>query len=1074
MSSRGAPRGIRYAGMRNLSPLLLLSLLALSPLTAWADGVLLDDFEQIAGWTAVTSAGAQLSINSDSGYEGQGMRLDFEFQGAGGYVNVQKTFSLPLPENYDFSFYLRGEAPKNNFEFKLVDPTGQNVWWRNLRNFEFPKEWQRIRVKKARFEKAWGPAKGAVLDHVSAIEFTVAAGTGGKGSVWIDEVQFHAKEPADNDETPLIRASTSFPGHAPEHLLDENPQTTWRSEVTNAPQHIVLDFLRNREYGGLLIEWGADDYATAYEVLVSGDGDTWTHAFRVTNGNGGRDYVYMPDAESRFVRLNLERSSRGQGFAIAEIEVKPFAFSASINHYFSALAKESPRGSYPKYFDDQQTYWTVIGVNGDDKEALINEEGMLEVEPWGFSIEPFLYVEGDFLSWSSVETAQTLEDGYLPIPSVEWKHEAVSLKVTALATGQPWLSTLYSRYRVENRGPNEREVRLFLALRPFQVNPPWQSLKKLGGATAIRTLRAEGRRVHVNEEKAILTLTPPDAFGAASFEEGSITDFLRMGNVPAQSELSDHLGYASGALRYDLKLPPGEKRDVVIAVPFYDPSGDASPTSGVEEASGEFEQLLASTAAEWRSLLHRVVFDLPPQGQDLIRTVKTAVAHILVNRDEAALQPGPRTYARSWIRDGAISAAALLEMGFAQEAAAFVRWFAPHQFDDGKVPCCVDERGADPTPEHDSHGQLIYAVAECFRHTRDVGFLTDMWPRVLRAAKHIGSLREQRLTEEFQSGGKRLFYGLLPESISHEGYASHPVHSYWDDFFALLGLKDAAFLAEAFGDFDQLRKLVQLRDSLRNDLYASIAAAMEYHGIDYIPGAADLGDFDPTSTAIAITPGGEAQFLPQPALQRTFERYLAFFRERREGNHQWEAYTPYETRNAAAFIRLDQPEQAREVLDFVLADRRPVNWNQWGEIVWRDPSAAMFIGDMPHTWIGASFIRSVRAMFAYERESDRALVLAAGLPAEWVIGEAGVAVTRLPTHYGVLSYRLRAENDTTLRLQLRGTLTMPPGRIVLRTPMAIPLQSVTVNGKPTASFNGREAVLDEIPADVILAHGASE
>jgi hypothetical protein len=33
-----------------------------------------------------------------------------------------------------------------------------------------------------------------------------------------------------------------------------------------------------------------------------------------------------------------------------------------------------------------------------------------------------------------------------------------------------------------------------------------------------------------------------------------------------------------------------------------------------------------------------------------------------------------------------------------------LRWYAPHQFDNGKVPCCVDDRGADPVPEHDSGG----------------------------------------------------------------------------------------------------------------------------------------------------------------------------------------------------------------------------------------------------------------------------------------------------------------------------------------------------------------------------------
>ena len=39
------------------------------------------------------------------------------------------------------------------------------------------------------------------------------------------------------------------------------------------------------------------------------------------------------------------------------------------------------------------------------------------------------------------------------------------------------------------------------------------------------------------------------------------------------------------------------------------------------------------------------------------------------------------------------------------------------------------------------------------------------------------------------------FYGMVPESISHEGYSAKPMHSYWDTFFILRGLKDAAFLA---------------------------------------------------------------------------------------------------------------------------------------------------------------------------------------------------------------------------------------------------------------------------------------
>jgi hypothetical protein len=39
-------------------------------------------------------------------------------------------------------------------------------------------------------------------------------------------------------------------------------------------------------------------------------------------------------------------------------------------------------------------------------------------------------------------------------------------------------------------------------------------------------------------------------------------------------------------------------------------------------------------------------------------------------------------------------------------------------------------------------------------------------------------------------------YGLLPESISHEGYSAKPMHSYWDDLWALKGYAAGIRIAE--------------------------------------------------------------------------------------------------------------------------------------------------------------------------------------------------------------------------------------------------------------------------------------
>ena len=1048
---------------------LLLPVLFAAPRETLA--ALLDDLETVDGWEVVTSEGAQLGIVSDIGYRGRGMRLDFDFQAGGGYVNAQKSVSIPLPGNYVFSFYLRGEAPPNNFEFKLVDESGQNVWWQNRRDYEFPSKWQRLRVKKSHLEYAWGPSGGAVIHHVGAIEFTIAAGSGGKGSLWIDEIRLDEKEPDGNGAVnPQVSASTSIEGHPPAAVLEGPAGPGWKSEPVFHPQWLLIDFGASHEYGGLVIDWDEQDYATSYEVTTSYDGIRWVQERENPVGNGGRDYVYMPDAESRYVKIDLERSSRGQGYGIRSITVEPFDFSASPNHFFAAIAKEAPTGWFPKYFIGRQTYWTVIGADGDEKEALLNEEGMLEVDVGAFSIEPFLLMGDRFISWADASQTLSLEDGYLPIPSVSWRADPLRLDITAFAAGHAGTSALYVRYRLTNVGETATAATLFLTVRPFQVNPPWQALQRSGGTAPIHSIIFEGRAVRVGGDRTVLLLTPPEAVGACTFDEGAIPEMLSRGEVPPRQAVFDDFGYASGAMRYPFTLAPGESRDVFLAVPFHDPQPFVAHLPEPAAAENDFARRLELAEAYWRRVLDRVVFDLPPSAEKMSLALKSAVAQILINRDGPAIEPGPRNYSRSWIRDGAVTSSALLQVGVPQPAADFLRWFSTFQFPSGKVPCCVDRRGADPTAEHDSHGEFIYAVAEYYQFTRDVGFVADMWPHVTAAADYIEQLRAQRLTEKYTSGENQLFYGLMPESISHEGYSSNPPHSYWDDFFSLRGLSDAAFLARIVGDTDKQAKYASLRDDFRRDLYTSIERSMARHQIDYIPGAAELGDFDATSTAIALAPVGELANLPQPALSNTFDRYYQYFDDRRNDRIEWEAYTPYEVRNVTALLLLGRPERAFEVLEYQLAAQRPPAWNQWQEIVWRDPTAPKFIGDMPHTWIGSSFIRAVRSLFAYEREMDGALVLGAGLPSSWIDDPAGVGVERLPTYYGTLNMKVRRADASTVRVHLGGDVLVPAGKIVIRLPMAAALKSVIVNGTAVDTFDAQSATIEQFPADVELRY----
>jgi hypothetical protein len=412
-------------------------------------------------------------------------------------------------------------------------------------------------------------------------------------------------------------------------------------------------------------------------------------------------------------------------------------------------------------------------------------------------------------------------------------------------------------------------------------------------------------------------------------------------------------------------------------------------------------------------------------------------------------------------------AAALLRVGRSAEACEFVRWYATHQRPDGNVPCIVDRTGADWLAEHDSHGELIFATMECFRFTRDRAFLAEMWPPVARAVAYLETLRTTRLGPAFDAPELRARRGLLPESVSHEGYLAHPVHAYWDDFWALRGYGDAAAMAAVLGDEREARRIGVIRDEFRAALRASVVRTIAERGIDYVPGSVEWADFDPTATANAVTLLGFLDDVPRDALERTFDLYLAGFRRRQTGEVDWNNYSPYEVRILGALLRLGRRADAAEMAAFFLDDRRPRAWNQWPEIAWREPRSPGHLGDVPHAWIGAEYVLAVISMLAYERDADDALVVGAGVPASW-LDDGEIAVTALPTRHGRLDVRLARDGERTLVASIGGDITVPAGGIELRPPLASPLASAEVNGHAVTAFDAESVTIRESPAHVVI------
>ena len=877
----------------------------------------LDGFENLTPWAVQHTDDVTANISTVKGKIGKALQLEFDFDHVNGYATAHRELLLDLPDNYEISFWVRGEAGVNNLQFKMIDASGENVWWLNRPDFVFPQHWQQLHVRKREIEFAWGPARGRELKQSAAIEFVVAAGRdGGKGTVYFDDLQIRALLP--QDDPPLA-----------------------------------------------------------------------------------------PTANERVQRA----------------------------------AKSAARGTYPRGFTEQP-YWTIVGVDGGHAPALISEDGAIEPKPGGWSIEPFLFVDGRRLTWADVTPTQTLLDGYLPMPAVQWKTDRLQLDIEGFARGTRGAAQLIARYRLRNDSAAPLSATLQLTLRPFQVNPPSQFLSTPGGVSAIKHIRVHGPSVDVDDAHVVLSAAP--------------NEVVRLGidGKPmrgAANELRDKAGNLSAALAYQFRLAAGATEEIDLLVPI---SGTTAP-SIIDRAYVERER--AAVAAQWRERLNRVTLTLPASAQRISDTLRTALAHILISRDGAALRPGTRSYARSWIRDGAMMVDALLRLGEIQAARDYIDWYAPHQFSNGKVPCCVDHRGADPVSENDSHGELIHAIAQLYRYGGDRVELEKQWPHIEHAIAYMENLRASET-----GAANPAFKGLMPASISHEGYSAKPEHSYWDDFWALTGYRDAADLARALARADAPR-YAQARDAFAGDLSASIAAATQAHAIDFIPGCVELGDFDATSTTVALAPADVPALLPVGFLRNTFERYWREFIARRDGVKSWDDYTPYEWRTVGSFVRLGWRERAQQLVDFFFdTGARPAAWNQWAEVVGKNARRPRFIGDMPHAWVASDFIRSTLDLFAYEHGD--ALVLAAGVSADWLQGD-GIAIERLRTPYGELSYRLRREPQR-LTLRIAGGLK-PPGGFILKWPLPGGHGAARINDTP-ARWHDDELHIAAAPATIVV------
>ena len=734
---------------------------------------------------------------------------------------------------------------------------------------------------------------------------------------------------------------------------------------------------------------------------------------------------------------------------------------------YELAARQRNAALFPSSLRAQQVYWTAVGIPAGQQKSVFDEYGNLEAYKGAPLVQPIWRdASGRSAAAFDAKLSHSLREQWMPMPAVEWQPQpGLTLRSEAFTVEQNGAPVTLLRHRLRNTGSTPIHGSLALVTRPMQISPPWQN----GGLSPIHSIAVEGDRVRVNGRVLLHSLTAPDSGGAAPFGahgQSEITAAVASGRLPTQQQASDTDGLAAAALQYRVDLQPGQQRDIVLAFALGSARIDAqaktlpdSPTLDRSALLGDsadagvaFDRLGDGLAQQWHTRLGKIGLSLPDAS--LVDMLRAQAAYMLINQSGHAMQPGPRNYNRSFIRDGSATAAILLRMGMNDTARDYLHWYAEHAVHaNGLVSPILNDDGSVNTGfgsdlEHDSQGQFVWLVAEIARLDGGSDSVRDYQDKVKRSLRFLQELRERTLVPGYLADREapERFRGIIAPSISHEGYPV-PTHSYWDDYWALKGWHDGAWLLAQWGDAEGAAWARQQYAALRASVSASLRATMQWKGIDFIPASADLGESDPTSVSIGIDPAGQQDVMPRQALETTFARYLADVRKRDEPNALY-AYTPYEIRNVLTYVHLNQPAEANELLTRFLGHRRPAEWHVLAEVIYSDLRHAIYLGDMPHTWIGAEYARSLFGMLMYE--ADDRLVLLPGTPPEWLQGD-GLKIDGLPTAYGRLQMQARRQGNE-LHLSLGQGLRANTA-IQVKWPGQIAPKRVIVDGRAVRDFN---------------------
>ncbi len=603
--------------------------------------------------------------------------------------------------------------------------------------------------------------------------------------------------------------------------------------------------------------------------------------------------------------------------------------------------------------------WTAVGIPGIDALPVVDPRGLVMPFWDSWSID----------AWIVTDKGETIYPSRLHEVS-QYLDMAGSLAVVTVANDKGM--QLISRVSAEQKDDGAPVCVidlsascpdsgwLVVALRPY--NPE--------GVSFVHDICTLSDSVGwlVDKEREVWFSRNPDLNRFSYYRQGDVKN--RLFTASEGQDIHCRVGMATAAAMFKISAVQSTVQTVI-------PLQEKKRQSHYKRQAGWPEVLAGAAKLEVPEPLFQYLYD--------------AALRSLVLHSPADIYPGPFTYKRFWFRDAVFALHAMLAAGLTSRVGSLLASFPERQSASGFFH---SQEG-----EWDSNGEVLWIMQRYCELSGEAPM--SAWSRAMR--RGADWLVRKRLSADNDSPHA----GLLPSGFSAEHLGPNDYY-YWDDFWAVAGLRAAAEWFGREGEMRLSRRYGHEAEHLLSSIQLSLAKAAQRLNLQGMP-ASPYRRMDPGAIG-SLVAGYPLQIFAgdDPRLLATVDFLMekctfkgGFFQDVIHSG-----INAYLSLHMAQVLLRAGDIRGLELFRTVAELASPTG--QWPEAI-HPRTLGGCMGDGQHVWASAEWLLMQRNCFV--REEGRRLLLATGIFPEWLSQPRPLSFGPTPTLFGPVTIWIRPEKE---------------------------------------------------------------